>query len=352
MPILEGTGDPEEVGYTPPTVAPEPTPAPSGGGTGSTGGGTSTAPSAPQQPTSAPVDPSLPPEPELDEEELEAYIRTTYGYLAWALDHPELGKILREAARRGLAPLEVQASVMGTKWWKQTSSSAREWQKLKAEDPATAESQIKQQYSIIFSYSRRLGYNFTSARMRRMAEDAIKFGWNEQQLRSAIISEITYRPNQLARGTIGSTMDQLQQIAMEYYIPFSQKQLYEWSKNIEKGSDTAEGFKSYVQHLAEGQFPHLAKYMKSGISPAQYFEPFRQTVATILEKNVQNVDLFQNPQYRKITDFVDDKGNRRAMTLSETMDYLRTLPEWLETDNAKRAAADLSVQLLETFGAF
>ena len=83
---------------------------------------------------------------------------------------------------------------------------------------------------------------------------------------------------------------------------------------------------------------------------AQYADPYRQIAARELEMNPESVDL-NDPRFRKMLDQVNSKGERVAMTLSESAEYLRKLSEWQQTRGANEKAATLTENILKTFGA-
>ena len=83
---------------------------------------------------------------------------------------------------------------------------------------------------------------------------------------------------------------------------------------------------------------------------AQYADPYKQIAARELEMNPEMIDLNEG-RFRKMLDQVDAKGNRVSMSLSESSEYLRKLPEWQQTRGANEKAAALTENILRQFGA-
>lgn len=50
--------------------------------------------------------------------DIETTARNLYGHMAWALDEPELGKVLRQAAAEGWDPARLKGAVFATNWFK------------------------------------------------------------------------------------------------------------------------------------------------------------------------------------------------------------------------------------------
>lgn len=50
--------------------------------------------------------------------DIEEQARNTYGYLRWALDDPELGKVLRQAAAEGWDESRLKGAVFATNWFR------------------------------------------------------------------------------------------------------------------------------------------------------------------------------------------------------------------------------------------
>ena len=83
-----------------------------------------------------------------------------------------------------------------------------------------------------------------------------------------------------------------------------------------------------------------------GITPDQYFQPYKQQIEGMLGRQVNMLDEFSD-----VIEYIPDGGtSSRPMTLSEVRKFVRGLPEWQMTDDAKDQAKALSYAIGQTFG--
>lgn len=275
----------------------------------------------------------------------------TYGYLSAFLKNPEIGPILAKAAKNDWSQDRMLAALEKTNWWKKTSSSARSWQATKKLDPASAHQQLTQQIQTIQQLAKStLGYTLDAKRAKNLANTSIAASWSQAQLQQAIGAEFKYQgAQQTYQGAAGQTVTQLQAIAKSYVVPLSNSTLQQWSKQILEGTYTTSDFQAYVQQQAESLYPTLKAALKSGQTTMQYADPYLQVASQILEKPADTFNL-SDPQWNKALLQPGADGTRVPMQLSDWADYLRSLPAYKQTDQAKGAAADFGLAIANIFG--
>ena len=220
--------------------------------------------------------------------------------------------------------------------------------------------------------AQQVGVNLDPARLNAIVEDSLKFGWQGQQIQTAVTREYEYgggmeQQNQGERrqsgklsgqvqtaertefGQAATTEQQIRQIAGQYLIPMSPQAMERWMEQIVRGEVDIAGFTAYVTEQAKSLFPGMAAALDRGVTVAQYTDPYRQIIAQELELNPDSIDL-NSPKYRPVLDQIDAKGNRASMTLTEAAEYVRKQPEWQKTSGANARAASLTETLLNTFG--
>lgn len=283
------------------------------------------------------------------DEEVAAYIKAYYGYAAAYLDDPELGPLLKQAAREGWDSNRLTGAVTGTNWWKTHSATARQWDQLKSSDPATAGAQLESRKNDIATQASKLGINIDPSRLDQLAEMSLRSAWNTTQLTQAIAAESKYNPVQ--GGDLGALTTEVKKAASNYFVPVSDESAFGYAQQIAAGTLTTDGVNQMFQIQAKGRFPTIADLIDKGITPGQFFEPYKQMISSELEISPDQIDLVKNPQYNPILDYADTgSANRRVMTMSEAQRYARSLPGWDSTSGAKKAAADLSSYLGNVFG--
>lgn len=278
------------------------------------------------------------------------YITKNYGYLTWALEIPELKAVLINAHRNGWGELEVEAGIRATAWWKTTEPTIREYTRMQTEDPAKLQALIAERELDLQIAAAKAGIQIDDGRLRAMAEQAVKFGWNEQDTAKALAGEFKYNPERPLEGEIGDQYFDALALAKSYMVPISDKTAADWAMKIITGQATVGGYEAYLRNTAIGMFPDLKSYIDQGITPAQYFEPYAQTASKVLERPITVSDLFDT-NLADTFQFYDEKtGKTRPMTLTEFNTKLRGLPEWAETGSAKEEVASIVNFIGTTFG--
>lgn len=290
-------------------------------------------------------------------QQVEEWVRQHMPQMAWAMDHPELGPILHKAAKGGWGPNKIMGAVYESNWYQNTADTARKVEALAGTDPATYDAAISRIVDTLNAELRLLGVTY-NGNLRQLAETALKMGWTDQQgtttkeLRRALAANSTDQTGAEQYGTVDALQKRFQASAAQYLIPMSEEDTFNWAKMVATGQADESAFTSYVADIAKSRFPHLSNAIDQGITPEQYFAPYKQMVAQTLEIAPGEVDLLNNAKYAHMVDYADPKsGERRAMTLSEANRYLRHLPEFRKTKQARDQGAQMSEFILNKFGA-
>ncbi len=283
------------------------------------------------------------------------YIRAHYGFLAGFLDIPELRKVLLQASVPGKewAPEKLQGAIYATSWWKKTAEVTRQWVALQSTDPATAAQRLKDAKTQIATYAKQAGVNLDPARLDYYAAAVNRYGWGEQQVKSAIGHQFHYDPKVAQTGQAAMTVDALKAKAAEYLVPLSNATLNKWGQDVLSGNIDMASFESYAKEQAKSMFPGLKAALDSGVTVAQYVAPYKEHAAQMLEIAPEQVN-FMDPKWRTAVDKIDPKtGVRTSMSLSDWDTELRTnsIYGWDKTAQAREQGAKLISSLGKTFGA-
>jgi len=88
---------------------------------------------------------------------------------------------------------------------------------------------------------------------------------------------------------------------------------------------------------------NVKKLLEAGSDLNEVYQPYRQSMSTILEIPMDKIDL-NDPT---LTNAITDKGN---MTLFDFKRSLRKDPRWQYTDNARETVSSGLTQILKDFG--
>lgn len=273
--------------------------------------------------------------------------------------NPDVKKVLDEAVKGGYQDDEVKmnAKLQNTSWYRTTQQSARQWAVQQSTDPATAESRIVSSIEEIRVNMQKQGFTLPDEALRKLATDSIKFGWSPQQKLNALGSE------QVANAQLGGAqgMADLRQSsvarglrakAAAYYQKPSEEMIGSWTQQILTGQKSEVQFEETMRGSARTQFRSLQPALDKGEDVETAMYAYTQQAKSILGSSVDTSQIdWTQDKWNKALNHRDEKtGEYRQMDLWEWNQYLRTLPEWQNTDEANSAYGDLAMSLARGFG--
>lgn len=274
-----------------------------------------------------------------EKDAIRAYIATiSPGYLAF-IDHPELGPILAQAAREEWKGTRINATIQGTRWWRQTTDSQRKFDADEALDPATTANQIQRQAALLGKQARTYGINVNQNQLNSLARDVLRNGLTSQEATDLLIN---YNDGKLASATggkIGGAAFRIRRAFSQYGLPVSEETIADLSRKWALGELDADALEGMIVSQAKARYPNMASLLDQGVTPQQYFEPVKQTVARELEMNPESIDIF-DPKYSQVLN----------MPLWEAQQWARNQPAWRQTSGANDKANSLVQMIAKTFG--
>jgi hypothetical protein len=276
-----------------------------------------------------------------------------FGYAAGFYNtDPSLKKLIAQATKGQWTPEMFGARLMGTKWYRTHDAAQRKWIQLTTSDPAEAQQQQKDRATQVTQLSTQLGVPIPAKRAAALVADSLKFGWTDAQISDGLAAEFKYTPGQAYGGVVGQTLDSLRAAAKSYVVPLSDATLQKWTTQVAQGDATPDTFNDYLKTQAKSLFPELSGAIDSGVTPDQYFDPYRQQAAQTLGVTPDSVD-FSDPKWQSILFNVDPKtGARGVQSLAQAATTLRTGPQFGfdKTSGAVDQAAQFATSISQMFG--
>jgi hypothetical protein len=272
-------------------------------------------------------------------------LKARYPALAFLVDEPEIGQILVDADARGLSPGAVQLAIENSTWWKTHSATIRDYHTLAQTDPASFWQAVQQKADHITDMAAKMGLDMTPEQIYEAAKAAIYYGWDDASLQRSIVYQ--------GGGTFSNrstAQSRVKQLAADYFIPLAPEQVSDWTSKISSGQYTEQNFTAQLQSWAKEMYPHLSQQIDSGLTLKDYSQPYVNQIASLLEVNPNNINMATDPRFRQVIDFVDSSGNHRAMSLTESERYLKSQPEWKQTQNGRATTASTVDLLLRKLG--
>lgn len=284
----------------------------------------------------------------------EQEIRDTFPTLAYLLDDPEIGPLLRRAVSEGWPAGKLSAQIEATAWFQSTSENQRLFDASIARDPATVQAQLDQQALALENTFSAYGITITSEELQDLAFTILRDGLDSnQQLR--IIGNMARTMSQGTGGelvgNLGATVQQLRQMSTDYYLDYSDDELEEMAIRITEGRWTFDGAQASMKTMASSLYPHLAARIEEGMTLRDFYAPVKSKIASVLNMNPNDID-FADSRWAPLTQLVDDgKGGQRSMSFTEIQRWGRQQPEFWDTDQAAAEGYGVAHTLLQTMGA-
>jgi hypothetical protein len=274
-------------------------------------------------------------------------------------ENPDVKKVIDKAVKEGWFNDEIKLSesLRGTNWYRTTEQSARQYAIQLSTDPATMEDRINEELETLRAGSLAVGLTLDDGTLRRIATNKIKFGWSPQQTSNAIGSEAVALAQvggaqgmtDLRQGSVGR---KLRETARLYAQKPADADLDTWVADIMTGRKTETQWEDFMRNSAKTQFRSLAPALDRGDTVEDATYAYKQQALRTLGGTIDssNIDWTED-KWNKALNFRDPKTNEsRQMDLWEWNKYLRTLPEWQQTDQAKQAYRNVAYSLAQGFG--
>jgi hypothetical protein len=297
-------------------------------------------------------------EVDTDSEPWKKNIQEEFGSL-WDVynEDAEVKKVIDLSVKEGWYndPVKLTEKLRNTNWFRTTESSARQYAIAKSTDPATAEADKRKRIEYIRAGSLALGVTLSDATIDDLSEKSLKFGWTDQQITNGIGSEAVATANRggaqgladLRRGTTGTG---LREIADNYGIKVSDTMLDQWTAEILQGTKTNVQFTDQMKVQASTMYRSLAPQIEKGIDVKTATSMYTNTAASVLGVDPATIDWSQD-KWNKALNYQDPKTtDYRQMDSWEWNRYLRSLPEWQETNDAKQTYRRAAFTLAQAFG--
>jgi uncharacterized pyridoxamine 5'-phosphate oxidase family protein len=271
----------------------------------------------------------------------------------------EVKKVIDESVKEGYFDDETKmtAKLQNTTWFRTTQQSTRQFAIQQSTDPSTLEARITASIEDMRANAGAQGFTLNDMTLRKLATDSLKFGWSDQQKLNALGSEQVAQaqlggPQGMADLRQSSTGRNLRAKAAAYFQKPSEEMIGTWTQQILTGQKTEVQFDELMRNSARTQFRSLQPALDRGEDVDTAMYAYKQQVGATLGSSIDasQIDWTQD-KWNKALNFRDEKtGEYRQMDLWEWNTYLRSLPEWQNTDEAKRAYGNLAQSLARGFG--
>lgn len=274
-----------------------------------------------------------------------------YGWAYSVLEEfPQLMQVFRQAVDNNWAPQKFVAEIQDTPWFKRHSDTWRQNTYLRLTDPKTYDQRVRQKARELQDMAGSLGIEFKSQKqLREMAEQSFLFGWDQTKVNNRLARMVNIMGEQTVGGSLADAQDRLNSFALANGVTVGQPVMQKWLRQIVRGSSTVQEFENYITKQAAAKFPNWARELEAGMTVAELAEPYRQTMAQMLELNPNDIRLDDRTLRRAMT-YRGDDGQYQSMTVSDFEDTLRKDARWQYTNQAREQAMGVTAGLLRDWG--
>ena len=285
----------------------------------------------------------------------DAAVREKFPQHAYLLDaDPEVAQIMRDAASAEIPWSSdlLEAKLMNTAWFKKNSDTAREYHHLQATDPATFQRRLWEEEDRVKRIGGQLGYDETvldAGYVSHFANRAMRENLSDIMLQTLMAEEITPLIGTTEKSPI---LAQLREVSQAYGMLIDVPTQNYWLKEIGAGRQTIDAFTNTAKAWMKSLMPHLGNQIDQGLTWRQIQQPYKNLLERELELSPEQIDFLGDPKWRHIIDYVDPKdGTHRSMSIREATTYVRSMDEWWETSNGLEEGAEVTEEILTSFGA-
>jgi hypothetical protein len=278
-----------------------------------------------------------------------------YGFaLAFMESSPELKKLFNQAVRGTWTADKFIAKLRDTKWFKHHSANVRNAIMQETSDPATYKANVDQMVATVRdTWGSMFGASgMSDKQLRSWAETAHRMGWSEAQLVDRMTQGLNYRKllkSNALGGKAAEAKGQVDNLLANYGIDLGDKWKAAQLEKIMEGDDSIQGVQGRVRDLAMREYKAFADRIAAGETVSEIADPYVQKMASLLELNPHDVGLQDKMIQNALKQSTPD-GKPAAMDLATFQDFVRKDKRWQYTDNAKKQVADVTENLLRSFG--
>lgn len=283
--------------------------------------------------------------PKLDIKELQS----TYGWIASVLNSdPELKRLFERAVSKGWTADKFQAELRSTKWYRKNGEAWRNAKVQKESDPATYKANVSQVQTRLQLMASEIGAVVSPAALKRMATQAYNLGWDDNQIRTTMASYVRFTDGRML-GQAGQWETQLRQYAQDMGVTISNKTIKNAVQNVVAGKSTISDAMNNLRETAASAFPMLADRLRAGETVADIADPYRQTMAGLLEIDPDQIKLNDSMVRRALSGSGPD-GQPALQSLWDFEREVRKDGRWLKTKNARDDMTGVATDLLKGWG--
>lgn len=273
----------------------------------------------------------------------------------------ELRSLFNQAVAHTWSADKFTAEVRNTKWFQNHTQQQRQNIVLKDTDPTEYRRRLQQVSDTVKQVAGQLGVDtkaMSSRAFNALVQHAFDSGWDSNEIQQNLANGVNWT-NRIAAGAAahsavngqaGTVAADIRQTAAAYGVNPSPHFIGSQVGAVLAGRATKDGYVDYFKDQAKQIFPAYSKQIDAGYTMDQIAEPYRQSMASLLEVNPNSLGL-TDPTLRRALTTVDPTSEKPVSTpLWQFENTIRNDPRWQNTNNARDLYGGLTAQLGNEWG--
>jgi hypothetical protein len=301
------------------------------------------------------------PPPKLSSSQLEAKVRKQFPELIPYLAVPELKAVILQGAQENWTEDRFLAAVRGSNWWKSHTNTQQEWTTLPPAEQkqriGNTQSQMQEYYLHLYGKDKKIDPSRLAWQAKQIASGALTYEqWQASALMGALkdkksLASINQAEEEASAHRLQQRPEEISEelyvkARQDFWVPMSKGDALKWAQKINSGTISESDFTDYLRKQAAALYPAFAKQIKAGADPNNLFAPYANVAAEELQVSPQ--DLVMND--RVFGQVFQSASDGKFPSMADFRKKIRTLPEWQQTEGARKIASDGALSILNTFG--
>lgn len=261
------------------------------------------------------------------------------------LDNPgmeSVRRLVKTAAREEWTSEKFQQRLRETEWYISRSKAQREFDMMQSKDQAAV---LKQTKAEIQETAAQFGVKLTDKQLEREALMKARNGLTVAEVNDWLARKYVYDETKGQSGLAATTQEQLNDMAFDYGVKLTGKELQKWTRKAIADGATAQEFEDDIRRRAQELFPYLTL---DNMTTRDALASYLQVAQDELGVDASTIDL-SDPKWGKgmfdpTTQQMVDTQTWRKKIISDKQ-Y-----GWDNSRNGQAAAANLATSLGRIFG--
>lgn len=292
------------------------------------------------------------------------YISEKFGWLVNIYNtNPEVATIIRDAYVNEYPDDKITTTINNSKWALGLQIGEYDYLKGTSTNDRSYLDKLDFQKTTVRETATKNGYTLTDEQLNTLSASALKAGWDPTTLANkvgeAVVSGAKSGANVMGGAPTaqtpttlqtGSDAASLKTLSRQYGLNLSDSDIEGYTQSIVSGVLTAQQIKDQFRNQAKSLYPSLSSQLDSG-TVDQATATYRATAATTLGIDPSSINFTDATKFGKLLTYQDPKsGENRLMNSTEWTQYLRGLPEWGKTAEAKNQYSGIINTVSKIFG--